>query len=42
MVMVMVFRARAALARGAHPAEPVAAANSILAVAESGWCALPH
>jgi hypothetical protein len=42
MVMVMVFRARAALARGAHPAEPVAAQRAVLAVAESGWCAFPH
>jgi len=41
MVMVMVFRARAELARGGHPAEPLAGPRAILAVAESGWCALP-
>lgn len=38
MGMVMVFRARATLARSGHPAEP----RADLAVTESGWCALPH
>ncbi|MDR2988077.1 MAG: hypothetical protein LBV34_24895, partial [Nocardiopsaceae bacterium] len=43
MVMVMVFRARAAVVWDVHSAEPFAESRAaVLAAAESAWRALPR